>query len=80
MQNHGLWYVDDSKNIESLVLEMKNDKKVDYTKLLLDVIPRSALGYEFTLEKVLKFAPTSYIDCIGFNMIVFLITRSRVFF
>jgi hypothetical protein len=32
------------------------------------------------LEKVLKFAPTSYIDCIGFNMIVFLITRSRVFF
>ncbi len=64
MQNHNLWYDDDSKNIESLVLEMKNDKKVDYTKLLLDVIPRSALGYEFSLEKVLKLAQTPYINCI----------------
>ena len=64
MQNHNLWYDDDSKNIESLVLEMKNDKKVDYTKLLLDVLPRSALGYEFSLEKVLKCVPTTYIYCI----------------
>ena len=47
-----MWNEDDSKNIESLVLEMKNEKKVDNTKLLLDVIPRSALGYEFSLEKV----------------------------
>jgi hypothetical protein len=47
-----MWNEDDSKNIESLVLEMKNEKKVENTKLLLDVIPRSALGYEFSLEKV----------------------------
>ena len=47
-----MWNEDDSKNIESLVLEMKNEKKSDNTKLLLDVIPRSALGYEFSLEKV----------------------------
>jgi hypothetical protein len=47
-----MWNEDDSKNIESLVLEMKNEKKVDNTKLLLDVIPKSALGYEFSLEKV----------------------------
>ena len=47
-----MWNEDDSKNIESLVLEIKNEKKVDNTKLLLDVIPRSALGYEFSLEKV----------------------------
>jgi hypothetical protein len=47
-----MWNEDDSKNIESLVLEMKNEKKVDNTKLLLDVIPRSALGYEFSLETV----------------------------
>jgi hypothetical protein len=49
---YGLWNEDDSKNIEALVLEAKNDRKIDNTKLLLDVIPRSALGYEFTLEKV----------------------------
>ena len=47
-----MWNEDDSKNIESLVLEMKNEKKVDNTIFLLDVIPRSALGYEFSLEKV----------------------------
>ena len=47
-----MWNEDDSKNIESLVLEMKNEKKFDNTKLLLDVIPRSSLGYEFSLEKV----------------------------
>ena len=68
MQNHDLWYEDDSKNIESLVLEMKNEKKVDHTKLLLDVIPRSALGYEFSMEKALNYSPSSNINCIGFNM------------
>ena len=47
-----MWNEDDSKNIESLVLEMKNEKKFDNTIFLLDVIPRSALGYEFSLEKV----------------------------
>ena len=47
-----MWNEDDSKNIESLVLEMKNEKKVNNNTLLLDVIPRSALGYEFSLEKV----------------------------
>lgn len=52
LQNYHKWNEDDSKNIESLVLELKNEKKVDNTKLLLDVIPRSALGYEFSLEKV----------------------------
>ena len=51
-QDYGLWNEDDSKNIESLVLEEKNDRKMDNTKLLLDVIPRSPLGYEFSLEKV----------------------------
>ena len=51
-QDYGLWNEDDSKNIESLVLEAKNDRKMDNTKLLLDIIPRSALGYEFSLEKV----------------------------
>lgn len=68
MQNYYLWNEDDNMNIESLVLEMKNDKKVDNTKLLLDVIPRSALGYEFSIEKVLKYSTSSYINCTGFNM------------
>ena len=63
-----MWNEDDSKNIESLVLEMKNEKKVDNTKLLLDVIPRSALGYEFSLEKVLKYSQSSNINCTGFNI------------
>lgn len=62
MQNYYLWNEDENMNIESLVLEMKNEKKVDNTKLLLDVIPRSALGYEFSLEKVLKYSPSSYIN------------------
>jgi hypothetical protein len=47
-----LWNEDESKNIERLVLEGKSEKKMDNSKLLLDGIPRSALGYEFTLEKV----------------------------
>jgi len=38
-QDYGLWNEDDSKNIESLVLEAKNDWKMDNTKLLLDIIP-----------------------------------------
>lgn len=52
MQQYGLWNDDDSKNIEILVLDANNERKMDNTKLLLDVIPRSVLGYEFTLEKV----------------------------
>ncbi len=51
-QDYGLWNEDDLKNIESLVLEAKYDRKMDNTKLLLDIIPRSDLGYEFSLEKV----------------------------
>ena len=54
-QDYGLWNEDDSNNIESLVLEAKNDRKMDNTKLLLYIIPRSALGYEFSLEKVRIF-------------------------
>jgi len=51
-QDCGLWNEGDSKNIESLVLEAKSERKMDNTKLLLDAIPRSALGYEFSWEKV----------------------------
>jgi hypothetical protein len=47
-----LWNEDDSKNVETLVLEAKNERKMDNPKLLLDVIPRSVLRYEFSLEKV----------------------------
>jgi hypothetical protein len=50
--DYGLWSEDDSNNIESLVLEAKNERKMDNTKLLLDVIPRFALGYEFSVEKI----------------------------
>ena len=45
LQQYGLWNENDSKNIETLVLEAKNVKKMDNTKLLLDIIPRSVLGY-----------------------------------
>ena len=54
-QEYGLWNEDDSKNIESLVFEANNERKMDNTKLLLDIIPRSALGHEFSLEKVLNY-------------------------
>ena len=66
-QDYGLWNEDDSKNIESLVLEAKNDRKMDNTKLLLDVIPRSALGYEFSLEKVYYYC-TYLFDYIHWNI------------
>jgi hypothetical protein len=66
-QDYGLWNEDDSKNIESLVLEAKNDRKMDNTKLLLDVIPRSALGYEFSLEKVYYYC-TYLFDYIYWNI------------
>jgi hypothetical protein len=52
LQRYGLWNKDNSKNIENLVLEEKNERKMDNTQLLLDIIPRSVLGYEFSLEKV----------------------------
>ena len=52
VQEHGYWNDDDMKNIESLVLETRNKKEMDNTKLLLDVLPRSVLGYDFSLEKV----------------------------
>ena len=48
----GLWNEDDSKNTDSLVLEEINERIMDNTKLLLDVIPISVLGFEFSLEKV----------------------------
>ena len=53
--DYGLWNEDDSKNIASLVLEAKNETKMDNTKFILDVILRSALGYEFSLEKVYNY-------------------------
>jgi hypothetical protein len=43
--DYGLWNEDDSNTIESPVLEAKNERKMDNTKLLLDVTPRYALGY-----------------------------------
>ena len=52
LQNYGLCNEDDSKNFETLVLEAKSKRKMDNTELLLDVIPRSILGYDFSLEKV----------------------------
>ncbi len=51
-RNTACWNEDDSKNIESLVFKIKNEKRMDNAKLLLDVIPRFALGYEFTFKKV----------------------------
>ena len=55
-QDYGLWNEEDSKNIEPLVLDAKNDTKMDNTKLLLDKIPRSALGCEFSLKKVYNYS------------------------
>jgi hypothetical protein len=40
------------KILNLLYLKQKNDRKMDNTKLLLDIIPRSSLGYEFSLENV----------------------------
>jgi len=47
LQQYGLWNEDDSKNHESLVLEENNERKMDNTKLLLGVITRSVLGYDY---------------------------------
>ena len=44
--------------IESLVIELRTSKELDNGKLLLDVLPRSALGYEFDIVTVRK-----YISC-----------------
>lgn len=52
VKEYGLWDSDENRNIESLVLDMKQTKDGDNGKLLLDVLPRSALGYEFKIEKV----------------------------
>ncbi len=51
-KEYGLWDIDDERNIESLVIEMRTSKELDNGKLLLDVLPRSALGYEFDIETV----------------------------
>ena len=59
-QEYGLWDNDENQNIESLVIEMRTTKEnVDNGKLLLDVLPRSALGYEFdiiTVSKMIYFS------------------------
>ena len=69
-QDYGLWNEDDSKNIEFLVLEAKNERKMDNnTKLLLDAVPRSALGYEFSLEKVYIYFKFCLIISIGIYII-----------
>ena len=52
MQKYNLWNYDDRKNIESLVLDQSQRKDVDNAKLLLDILPRSCIGHEFTPEKV----------------------------
>lgn len=44
--------MDDEKNITQLVEEMNKRKEHDYTKLLLDTLPRAVLGYDFSIEKV----------------------------
>jgi hypothetical protein len=56
LQRYGLWHVNDKYNIEVLVSEMKKSELpencMDNGKLLLDVLPRSALGFEFSIETV----------------------------
>jgi hypothetical protein len=52
LQENGLWNADDEKNITQLVEEMNKRKEHDYTKLLLDTLPRAVLGYDFSIEKV----------------------------
>jgi hypothetical protein len=49
---YGLCDTDDRRNTESLIIEMRTTKELDNGKLLLDVLPRSALGYEFIIEIV----------------------------
>ncbi len=56
LQRYGLWHVNDKYNIEVLVSEIKKSELpencMDNGKLLLDVLPRSALGFEFSIETV----------------------------
>lgn len=56
LQRYGLWHVNDKYNIEVLVSEIKKselpENYMDNGKLLLDVLPRSALGFEFSIETV----------------------------
>jgi hypothetical protein len=56
LQRYGLWHVNDKYNIEVLVSEIKKSELpencMDHGKLLLDVLPRSALGFEFSIETV----------------------------
>jgi hypothetical protein len=42
----------DNRNFESLVIEMRTFKENYNGKILLDVLPRNALGYEFKIEIV----------------------------
>jgi len=53
-EEYELWDCYDNRNIESSVLEMKTFKEKDNGNLLLDVLPRSCLGYEFKIEIVSK--------------------------
>jgi hypothetical protein len=52
IRDNGLWDVDDDKKINPLVEEMSKRKEHDYTKLLLDTLPRAVLGYNFSIENV----------------------------
>ena len=51
-QEYGLWDSDDNRNIESFVLKIRTYKEKDNGKLLLDLLPRTALGYAFKIEIV----------------------------
>ena len=57
LQRYCLWHVNDKYNIEVLVSEIKKSELpencMDNGKLLLDVLPRSALGFEFSIETVI---------------------------
>ena len=56
LQRYGLWHVNDKYNIEVLVSEIKKSELpencMDHGKLLLDVLPKSALGFKFSIETV----------------------------
>ena len=47
--------IDDGRNIESLVVELRTSKELDNRKLLLDVLPRSTLGHELDNETVREY-------------------------
>ena len=52
IQDYGLWNASDDRNIYQLVEELNKRKEHDYTKLLLDTLPRAVLGYDFSIDKV----------------------------